>query len=413
MVQSDNAGSVSKEKGRKSVALVLPGGGARGAFQVGVLKAIAELVPKAARNPFAVLSGTSAGAINAVVIASKARRFRHAIAELEQVWGNFRCHHVYRTDNLTMLKSSLHWLASIVFGGLFVGAPKSLLDNAPLRALLSRNIRFPRIQDAINKGYLDAVSVTAAGYASARSTSFFQGADEQREWTRTRRAGVRTELHLDHLMASIAVPMIFPPVMIDGEYFGDGAMRQATPLSPAIHLGAERILVIGIRDETADKPAPDEPQRSPSFAQIAGYMLDTLFMDGLYSDIERMARINQLIDAVRPEHRSGYLANMHALDTMLVVPSQDLRTIAARHRNELPIALRALLHGISGRRPSENRLLSFLLFEQAYTRELIDLGYRDAMKVKEQLLAFVTGEDVPRLFAPDWIQRDLSSLHAD
>lgn len=405
---------VSKDGSSKRVGLVLPGGGARGAFQVGVLKALAELLPKAARNPFAVLSGTSAGAINAVVIASKAQRFRHATAELEQVWGNFRCHHVYRTDNLTMLKSSLHWMASIVLGGFLVGAPKSLLDNAPLRALLSRNVRFPRIQEAIDKGFLDAVSVTAAGYATARSTSFFQSAASQHGWSRTRRVGVCAELHLDHLMASIAVPMIFPPVWIDDEYFGDGAMRQATPLSPAIHLGANRILVIGIRDETADKPPRhDAPPPTPSFGQIAGYMLDTLFMDGLYSDIERMARINQLIDAVRPEHRGGSFANMHALDTMLVVPSQDLRKIAARHRNELPFALRALLRGVSGRHPSENRLLSFLLFEQAYTRELIDLGYHDAMQVKDQLLAFVTGGDVPRLFAPEWIKRDLSTLHGD
>jgi NTE family protein len=393
-------------------ALVLPGGGARGAFQVGVLKALAELLPKGSPNPFSVLSGTSAGAINSVVLASKAQRFRLGVAELERVWSNFRCHHVYRTDNATMLKSSLHWLSSIVLGGFLVGTPKSLLDNAPLRALLSRNVRFPRIQDAIESGYLDAITVTAAGYATARSTSFYQADTSLEEWARTRRIGVRGELHLDHLMASIAVPMIFPPVQIDGEYFGDGAMRQATPLSPAIHLGADRILVIGVRDETADEPpTPSNPQSSPSFANIAGYMLDTLFMDGLYSDLERMTRINQLVDAVKPEHRTGSLASMRAIDTMLIVPSQDLREIAHKHKQELPFALRALLRGIGGKKPSESRLLSFLLFEQAYTRELIDLGYSDGMKVKDQLRDFVSGADVPRLFAPDWIQRDLGSIH--
>ena len=405
---------MSNDENKPKAALVLPGGGARGAFQVGVLKALAELMPKSSRNPFSVLSGTSAGAINSVVLASKAQRFRLGVAELERVWGNFRCHQVYRTGNATMLKSSLHWLTSIVLGGLLVGTPKSLLDNAPLRALLSRNVRFPRIQDAIDNGYLDAVVVTAAGYATARSTAFFQSSAQHRSWARTRRIGVQGELHLDHLMASIAVPMVFPPVQIDGEYFGDGAMRQATPLSPAIHLGADRILVVGIRDETADKaPSPGEQQSSPSFAQIAGYMLDTLFMDGLYSDLERMTRINQLIDSVSPEDRVDSLASMRAIDTMLIVPSEDLRVIAQRHRDQLPLALRALLRGISGRRPAENRLLSFLLFERAYTRELIDLGYSDAMKVKDQLLDFVTGADVPRLFAPDWIQRDLSSLHGE
>ncbi len=393
---------------------MLPGGGARGAFQAGVLKALAELMPKGASNPFSVLSGTSAGAINTVVLAGKARRFRFAVAELERVWGNFHCHQVFRTDNLTMLKSSLHWLSSIILGGFLVGTPKSLLDNAPLRALLSRNVRFPRIQSAIDDGYLDAIAVTAAGYATARSTSFFQAASNQSDWARTRRIGVRGDLNLDHLMASIAVPMIFPPVLINGEYFGDGAMRQATPLSPAIHLGADRILVIGVRDETADKPpSPDRRQSFPSFAQIAGYMLDTLFMDGLYSDLERMTRINQLIDSVKPEHRNDSLASLRAIDTMLIVPSEDLRVIAHKHRNKLPFAIRTLLRGISGRRASENRLLSFLLFEKAYTRELIDLGYHDAMKVKDQLLDFVTGAEVPRLFAPSWIQRDLSSIHGE
>ncbi len=394
-------------------ALVLPGGGARGAFQVGVLKAVAELLPKGAANPFNVISGTSAGAVNTVVLASKARRFRIAVAELERVWGHFRCNHVYRTDHLTMLRSSLHWLAAIVTGGL-VGMPKSLLDNAPLRALLSQNIRFPRIRNGLDRDWLDAVAVTAAGYGSARSTTFFQATSEHRPWSRTKRVGVPSDLNLDHLMASIAVPMIFPPVRIGGEYFGDGAMRQATPLSPVIHLGADRILVVGVRNEMVDyAPAPDEPQSHPTFAQIAGYMLDTLFMDGLYSDLERMTRINQLVDSVPEDQRTGVLKEMRPLDTMVVVPSEDLRDVAFRHRKELPVALRILLRGIGGRGHRENRLLSYLLFESAFTRELMELGYRDAMAVKDELRAFVTGEDVPRLFAPTWLRHDLSTIHGD
>ncbi len=394
-----------------NTALVLPGGGARGAFQVGVLKAIAELMPPRACNPFAVISGTSAGAINSVVLASKARHYSIAVDELERVWSHFRSKHVFRTDSWTMLKSSLHWMTAIIFGGLLVGAPQSLLDNSPLRSLLSRSIRFPRIQSSLNRGYLDAVAVTAASYGSARSMTFFQAAQGKQPWARTRRIGVRQELHLDHLMASIAVPMIFPPVRIGGEYFGDGAMRQATPLSPAIHLGADRILVVGVRDETADPAAdPSSPQQFPSLAQIAGYMLDTLFMDGLYSDLERMTRINQLIDSVEPLKRTGTLIKMRPIDTMIIVPSEDLRVLAHRHRKALPVPLRALLRGVSGKGPSENRLLSFLLFEQAYTQELIDLGYQDAMAVKDQLRAFVMGEDVPRLFAPTWVAQDLTGL---
>lgn len=398
-------GSPDKAK----TALVLPGGGARGAFQVGVLKALAELTPHGRPNPFSVISGTSAGAVNSVVLASRAREFRSAVAELERVWGHFRCHHVYKTDHLTMLKSSLHWMASLVLGGWLVGTPKSLLNNAPLRELLNRNVHFPRIRDAIDEGCLDAVAVTAASYASARSTTFFEACPELEGWERTRRLGKQLELNLDHLMASIAVPMVFPPVRIGNEYFGDGAMRQATPLSPAVHLGADRILVIGIRDETGEK-VPETPGDPPSFGQIAGYMLDTLFMDGLYSDLERVTRINEMLDTLPDESISVGETTMRPIDTMLIVPSEDLRAIAYKHRAELPFAIRALLRGVGASSPGENRLLSFLLFEQAYTRELIALGYRDGMKVKDELLDFVNGAPVPRLFAPSWIKKDLSAF---
>jgi len=391
-------------------ALVLPGGGARGAFQVGVLKAIAELVPVASPSPFRILSGTSAGAINSVVLATRARRFRVAVGALEHVWANFHCDQVYRCDALTMLKSSLHWLIALVLGGTLVGTPRSLLDNAPLKALLSRKLRFPRIEQAIECGWLEAVAITAAGYATARSTSFFQATPEHEPWARTRREGRPDELHLDHLMASIAVPMIFPPVKIRQEYFGDGAMRQATPLSPAVHLGADRILVIGVRDETAASDvAPGEEEAFPSFAQIAGYMLDTLFLDGLYSDLERLTRINEMIDAVPPEDRSGALADVRPIDTMIIVPSEDLREIAYEHRKSMPFAVRSLLGGIGGGdNDNGSRLLSFLLFESDYTKRLIELGYRDAMAHREELSAFVNGGEIPRLFAPSWVTSDLT-----
>lgn len=392
-------------------ALVLPGGGARGAFQVGVLKAIAEILPRGSASPFKVLSGTSAGAINAVVLASKARRFAAAVSELEGVWSRFHCNQVYRTDSWTMLKSSLHWMTALVFGGFLVGMPRSLLDNEPLARLLSRNVRFPRIRSSIVDDHLDAIAVTAASYGSARSTTFFQAEPDQPVWTRTRRRGIHAEIHLDHLMASIAVPMIFPPVLINGEYFGDGAMRQATPLSPAIHLGADRILVVGVRDETADPAGdPNVPPPFPSFAQIAGYMLDTLFLDGLYSDLERMTRINQLIDSVPAGQGGSAVSNMRPIDTMIIVPSRDLREIAQKHRQDMPRPVRALLRGIGGRGRSEGRLLSYLLFEQSYTKELIELGYQDAMQVEDQLRAFVAGKPVPRLFAPAWVQKDLGTV---
>lgn len=403
---------MANQSDQAKTALVLPGGGARGAFQVGVLKALTELLPKSSPNPFPIISGTSAGAVNSVVLASRAGHFRAAMVELEQVWSNFRCNQVYKTDHLTMLKSSLHWLSSIVLGGWLVGTPRSLLDNTPLRELLEHNVHFPRIRLAIERGHLEAVAVTAASYGSSRSKTFYEGAPHLSDWKRTRREGESTDLHLDHVMASIAVPMVFPPQLIGNEYYGDGAMRQATPLSPAVHLGADRILVIGIRDETGE-PETGTLGPPPSFAQIAGYMLDTLFMDGLYSDLERITRINQLIDSVAADERSGPLEKVRPIDTMLIVPSEDLREIAHRHRRELPFAIRALLRGVGGRSPGENKLLSFLLFEKAYTRELIALGYRDGMKVKDELLDFVSSAEVPRLFAPEWIKRDLSGLQPD
>ena len=389
------------------LALVLPGGGARCAFQVGVLKAVSELLPPRARNPFRILSGTSAGAINSVVLASKAQRFRFAVRELDRVWGNFETSQVYRTDAMTMLKSSLHWLAAIVFGGLGVRNPRALLDNAPLRALLARNIRFGRIQANLERGFLDAVAVTAAGYQSARSVTFYEGIEALEPWERTRRVGKRERIGLDHLMASIAVPMIFPPVAMHGEYFGDGAMRQATPLSPAVHLGASRILVVGVRDERADPVAEDDSKEPeyPGFGRIAGYMLDTLFLDGLYSDLERLARINRMLESVPPEHRHGFAAEMRPIDTMVVLPSVDLRVLAVEYLRELPLPIRLLLRGIGG---SEGRLLSFLLFEAGFTRALIDLGYADAMRDAERLRAFVMGEPVPTMSGPESVIRDLS-----
>lgn len=402
---------MDQAKDHVNSALVLPGGGARGAFQVGVLKAIAELLPRRSANPFPVISGTSAGAVNAIVLATRAHKLRTAVAELERVWAHFRCHHVYKTDHLTMLRASLHWMASLALGGWLVGTPRSLLDNAPLRELLSRNVHFPRIRDVVEAGHLEAIAVTAAGYSSARSTTFFEARPGRVGWERTRRVGVNTRLGLDHLMASIAVPYVFPPTRLGDEYFGDGAMRQATPLSPAVHLGADRILVIGIRDETGGRDA-DATDAPPSFAQIAGYMLDTLFMDGLYSDLERITRINELLDAVPDARLRIGAKEMRPIDTMLIVPSKDLRMIAEQHRSELPFAIRALLRGVGGSSPGENKLLSFLLFEQAYTRELIKLGYEDAMRVKDELRDFVTGADVPRLFAPAWIKRDLSGFNS-
>ncbi len=391
-------------------ALILPGAGARGAYQVGVLKAIASLLPEEAPNPFAVISGTSAGAVNAAVLASRAARFKDAVSEMERVWANFQARHVYRTDNWTMLKSSLHWLAAVTLGGLGVRNPRSLLDNTPLRELLAENIRFSGIARAIQQGHLDALAVTASGYSSARSVTFFQGAPGLGTWSRTRRSGRPAIINLDHLMASVAVPLIFPPVKIGGEYFGDGAMRQHAPLSSAIHLGANRMLVIGVRDEHPDpEPAAGAAVTYPSIGEIAGYMLDTLFMDGLYSDLERLTRINLMLEQIESSSLRGPVAQLQPLTTLIILPTRDLREIAQRHVAELPRALRLLLGGLGAMTRGGARLISYLLFESGFTQELMDLGYRDAMDMEADLRAFIFDQPMDTLDARMDIKRGLVS----
>lgn len=390
---SRNPSSAAEKSFKRDIGLVLPGGGARCAYQVGVLKAVAEMLPALAPNPFPVISGTSAGAINATVLATRARRLRHAVTDMERVWGNFRTEQVFRSDEVTMIKTSLHWLSAFVLGGLGAGNPKSLLDNEPLRELLRRYINFDGIQHSIDKGYLDALAVTAAGYSSARSISFYQGIPELEPWVRVRRRGERVNIRLRHLMASIAAPMVFAPVMINREYFGDGAMRQATPLSPAVRLGAERMLVIGVRNEAPDpEPGPDDPVPYPSFGRVAGYMLDALLMDGLSSDLESLTRINLIASEMPGRTLEGEFGQLRFIDAMIMLPSQDIRDIALQHLHEMPRAVRILLRGLGALNYGGRQLVSYLLFESGYTQALIQLGYDDAMERREELKSFLTGE---------------------
>ena len=389
-------------------ALVLPGAGARGAYQVGVLKAIATILPKDAHNPFAVLSGTSAGAINAAVLAGRAAHYERAIADMEQVWANFKAHEVYRTDNLTMFKSSVHWLAALVFGGLGVRNPSSLLDNAPLRDLLRRNVRFSGVAKAIERGHLEALAVTASAYASARSVTFFQAGDSILPWSRVRRVGRAARIGVEHLMASAAVPFVFPPVQIGGEYYGDGSMRHRAPLSSAIHLGADRILVIGVRDEHPDpEPASSGHPEFPTFAHLAGYMLDTLFMDGLFTDLERLARINRILEQTEGGHLTGRLAGLRPIHTLVVVPKDDIRAVAARHAQELPRGVRLLLQGLGAMNRGGMQLVGHLLFESGFTRELIAMGFRDALAMEEELRAFLFDGPMDTLYAPAHLKIEL------
>jgi NTE family protein len=389
-------------------ALILPGAGARGAYQVGVLKALAGLLPERAPNPFSVICGTSAGAINAAVLAGRAANFERAVADMEEVWGNFSANQVYRSDNWTMVKTSLHWLAAAMLGGLGVRNPSSLLDNAPLRDLLAQNVRFDGIRRAIDQGHLDAVAVTASAYATSRSVTFFEGRPELASWTRIRRIGRATRLTIDHLMASAAVPFVFPPVQIGGEFYGDGSMRHRAPLSPAIHLGADRMLIVGVRDERPDaEPPAGATPAPPTFAHLGGYMLDTLFMDGLYTDLERLSRTNRILEQLGDRKLTGNLAALRPLHTLVIVPRQDLRSVAAQYVAELPRGVRLLLRGLGAGARSGMQLVSYLLFESGFTRALMDMGYRDAMEMEDELRAFVFDEPMATLYAPAHLKLEL------
>ena len=386
---------------------MLPGGGARAAYQVGVLRAVADLLPARSVNPFPVVTGTSAGAVNATAIAVHADRFRVAVGNLERVWRNFQVGQVFCSDTPSMLRSVMHWMLAMMSGGWLLPPPKSLFDNSPLRELLKQQFDFAGVRRSIAAGHLDALAISAAGYVSARSVSFYESKPGCDPWSRMRRSGEPASLSLDHLMASVAVPFLFPPVVLGDEYYGDGAMREANPFSAAIHLGAQRLLVIGTRNDV--RPATPAPPLSPTFGQIFGYMLDALFSDGLYADLERLTQINHIVDRIGPLSDAG--AQLKRIDMLVILPSRDLSEIARHHVSSLPRSLRVLLRTMGAMNTGGGQLMSYLLFQDTYTRELIALGYQDAMKRAEDLVAFLGGFSIESTGATG-VMRRLGAPHS-
>ncbi|MFY0641412.1 MAG: patatin-like phospholipase family protein [Bermanella sp.] len=376
----------------KKIGLVLSGGGARAAYQVGVLKAIVRLLPQEHPNPFNIISGTSAGAINAVALASYASHYRQGIQRLEHIWKNFSCDQIFRSDFLSVLKWSGKFFMNTFFG-YKAGDPVSLLDNSPLRQLVKKMILFENIQKAIDNQDLHALSVTASGYASGESVSFFQGHKSIKNWQRLRRIGLRSRIAVDHLLASSAIPAVFPAVQINREYFGDGAIRQLAPMSPALHLGADKILVIGVSGQAHKRKPREQMKHYPSMAKIMNHMFNAAFLDSMESDVERLSRINNTISKIPDEVIQSQHIGLRPVEILEINPSESIDDIAARHARELPKSLRFFLKGSGTTHKSGAGVLSYLLFERGFCRELIQCGYDDAMKRKDDILRFFCEEN--------------------
>lgn len=374
---------------KERVGLILTGGGARAAYQVGVLKAIAEFMPRRARNPFPVICGTSAGSLNAATLAINAGSFRKGVRYLDNIWKNFHPSQVYRTDVLGVLSNTLRWISGLLLSALGINKLKhvSLLDNSPLQTLLENILPCEKIQENIDAGLLQALSITASGYGTGQSVSFYQGAAHLHPWRRTRRLGIPTKIEIKHLMASSAIPFIFPAALINREYFGDGSMRQIAPISPALHLGATRVLVIGVTATNVDTSRTPEMHEYPTLAQIAGHAMNSIFLDNMEVDLERLRKNNELI-TLMPDEFQKHTDFCH-VDVLVISPSQPLEKIAERYAKEMPWTIRLLLRMIGARPRRGDTLLSYLLSESKYCSALIDLGYQDAMQRREEIMRFL------------------------
>ena len=378
--------------------LILSGGGASAAYQIGVLKAHAVIFGESgwdrSQNPFPIICGTSAGALNAAGLACRADDFTEAVGRLAMVWEHFRADQVYRADSLGVMRSGARWLSLLSFGWLLrrwhANPPASLLDNTPLVTLLHRLLDFPRLDAAIESGALHALAVTASSYTSGEHCTFYQSRSGIVPWQRSQRLAHATQIGVEHLLASAAIPLIFPAVPLylerHCEYFGDGSMRQLSPISPAIHLGASRVLVIGAG--RLIEPPRELPERAlyPSLAQIGGHALSGIFLDALAIDIERSARINHTLSLMDKEQQAG--TALRQIDMLVIAPSQRLDDIAARHVHHLPRPMRALLAAVGGMEVGGAALASYLLFEEAYTKELVALGMQDTMALRAEVTRF-------------------------
>ena len=373
--------------------LVLTGGGARAAYQVGALRALADLTASGPRgqSPFGVVTAVSAGSVNGTAIAARAHDFPRAARELWQLWSTLTPDTIYRTDPKSLSSIGSEWIRDLWLGGL-VGAHgiNHLLDTAPLRRLLEARLEHERIADRIADGTLRGVACTATNYATGTAVTFFDGVPEIIPWQRSNRIGVRTRIGVSHVMASAAIPIFFPPIELGGTWYGDGCVRMSAPTSPAIHLGAERLVAIGIRYHRGDLEALALNQQPhvdpPVLSEIAGVLLNAVFLDALEADLELVERINRTLELIPEAHAARQ--PLRPVPVLALRPSEDLGRLAAQQYDRFPRTLRYFLSGIGATGRSGWDLVSYLAFEPVYIKRLLDLGYRDTMRRADEVQAF-------------------------
>jgi NTE family protein len=376
--------------------LVLTGGGARSCYQVGAIRALSEIAGPGP-IPFNVLAGISAGAINAVVLGCGAEDFAGSAERLRATWAGLTPESVYRTGALRLATIGSRWIRDLSAGGLIgKSGINYLLDPSPLRDLLQHAIPIGRMRRHLRAGRLRGVALSATNYHTGSGVTFFEGAADIEPWTRSTRIGVRARLTVDHVMASAAIPVFFPPVKIEKTFYGDGCVRMIYPMSPAIHLGAERIVAISVRHllapaETAREEASAQTDSLP-LSEIAGVLLNAVFLDSLDSDLERLVRNNKMLALIPRERLSRSELDLRAIPALVLRPSQDLGKLAADEYHRFPAMLRYLLKGIGATGHAGEDLLSYLAFEPIYVKRVMDLGYSDTMARRAEIEEFFFGE---------------------
>ncbi|WP_448246485.1 patatin-like phospholipase family protein [Thalassotalea agariperforans] len=368
--------------------LVLTGGGARAAYQVGALSAITKFIPRNHGIPFPVICGTSAGAINSTALACYASCFHLGVKKLEWFWKNLKTNKIYCSDGIRAFGHIFSGMLASFQADYANKTARSLLNNAPLRALLNAEFNYRKIDENIIKGYLSAISITASSYSSGDSISFYHGNNDIKPWQRAKRIGKRSRINSDILLASSAIPLVFPSVKINREHYGDGSIHQLSPLSPAIHLGAEKLLIIGVEQPKEPMHQMENNPHPPTTSTIAGHLLDTIFADTLQSDLERMNRINDTLSLINNEDKKTH--SLKQIDSLVLNPSHDFNNIAVDYFYDLPLSIRILLRSIGITNDSDSSLVSYLLFEKRFCQHLIQLGFEDTMAKEAEIRAFLS-----------------------